>query len=65
VPEPILRRLIEAGQRALRDPEVRARVLAQGIIPLGGGPAEFLAYQTVEKAKWGKVIRERGIRASP
>ncbi|MCK8785997.1 tripartite tricarboxylate transporter substrate binding protein [Roseomonas sp. NAR14] len=64
-PEPIIRRLLAAGQKALRDPAVRERVMAQGIEPIGSGPAEFAAYLAREKAKWGEIIRSRNIRLAP
>jgi tripartite-type tricarboxylate transporter receptor subunit TctC len=42
---------------------VRERLVAEGLEPLGGTPAQFAAHIKSESAKWGKVLREAGIRA--
>ena len=42
---------------------MRERLGAQGFEPIGNSPAEFAAYIKSEIAKWGRVIREAGIKA--
>jgi tripartite-type tricarboxylate transporter receptor subunit TctC len=61
-PAPIIRRLHEALVAALKSPEVRGPMLAQGAIIVGGSPEEFGAYLAQESRKWGEVIRSRGIK---
>ena len=41
-----------------------ALLLQQGAETIAMSPAEFAEFQKAEIAKWGKVIKERGIRAS-
>src|SRR5262249_56516218 len=60
-PAPIIRRLHEALVAALKSPEVRGPMLAQGAIIVGSSPEEFGAYLAQESRKWGEVIRSRGI----
>jgi len=61
-PKEIVARLHKELVRALTAPDVKDKLLAQGIDPIGSTPEEFLAYSKVETAKWGKLIKERGIK---
>ena len=45
------------GERVLRE-----KLADQGFEPVGDSPQEFAAYIKSEIAKWGKVIRDAGIR---
>ena len=47
----------------LQSPETRDAMLAQGAETAPTTPAEFGAFVKAEVAKWGKVIREAGIKA--
>jgi tripartite-type tricarboxylate transporter receptor subunit TctC len=62
-PQPVVERLHQETVKALAGAELRERLAAQGFEPVGGSPAEFTAYIKSEIAKWGRVIREAGIRA--
>jgi len=62
-PRNIVVRLSEGISSAISQPDVRERMLAGGLEPLGNTPDEFAAYLRAEVAKWSKVIREAGIRA--
>ena len=62
-PKPIVNRMNTAVREALKAPEVGRRLAAIGAEPVGGTPEQLAAYLDAEMAKWGKVIRERGIRA--
>jgi tripartite-type tricarboxylate transporter receptor subunit TctC len=62
LPEPIATRLSQAVRAAVTDPAFRQQIIAQGADPVGGSPAEFATYWTAELAKWGGLIRARGIR---
>ena len=50
--------------RTLADEGVRQRLLAQGITPVGSGPAELAAWVKREFEKWGTVIRERNLKGA-
>lgn len=38
-------------------------IAAQGATVVGNTPAEFAAFIRAEHARWGKVVRDAGIRA--
>ncbi|MDB5809863.1 MAG: tripartite tricarboxylate transporter substrate binding protein [Betaproteobacteria bacterium] len=48
--------------RALAAADVKEKLFNQGIETVGSTPEEFVAYNKAESAKWGKVIREQGIK---
>ena len=48
--------------KALSTSDVKEKLRAQGIDPVGSAPDELVAHQKQETAKWGKVIREQGIK---
>jgi tripartite-type tricarboxylate transporter receptor subunit TctC len=48
--------------KAVGTADVKEKLRAQGIDPVGSGPEELIAHQKAETAKWGKVIREQGIK---
>ena len=48
--------------KALATSDVKDKLRAQGIDPVGSGPDELVAHQKQETAKWGKVIREQNIK---
>ena len=62
VPRNIVNRLYEEISKAIAQPELKERMLASGLEPLGNSPDEFAAYYRAEVAKWAKVIRNAGIR---
>jgi tripartite-type tricarboxylate transporter receptor subunit TctC len=61
-PGEIIERLNREINAGLRDPAVRARLLAVATTPILYTPAEFGAYVAAEVEKWGRVIRSSGIR---
>ncbi|MDB5954090.1 tripartite tricarboxylate transporter substrate binding protein [Ramlibacter sp.] len=62
-PPAIVARLQTEVARILRLPEVRQQMAALGAEPIGNTPEEFSAFLKTETARWGKVIKEKGIRA--
>jgi tripartite-type tricarboxylate transporter receptor subunit TctC len=62
VPKNIVARLHADTARIIAQPEVRERMLAAGVEPVGDAPEKFAAYLTDEVAKWSKVIQKAGIR---
>ena len=63
LPQPILRKVHAALRAALAEPEVSGKLAAAGIEPVGAAPDAWPAYYAREYAKWGEIIRSRGIRA--
>jgi tripartite-type tricarboxylate transporter receptor subunit TctC len=62
-PQPIIRRLYTAMSNSMKDEGVLARLRQASNFPTVGTPEEFPAYLAAESAKWGEVIRTRGITA--
>jgi len=48
--------------KAVNDPEIKAKLVAQGIEPGGMTPAELGAFQKSEIDKWARVIKAGNIR---
>jgi tripartite-type tricarboxylate transporter receptor subunit TctC len=61
-PLPLIARLNAALTGALSDPEVRGKLAQAGVTPSPGTPEDFGRYLRAEIARWGKVIREKGIK---
>jgi tripartite-type tricarboxylate transporter receptor subunit TctC len=47
---------------ALRAPETKELLLSSGVESVGSSPEELVALLKADIARWGKVIREAGIR---
>ena len=62
-PRTIVTRLHNESVKILSMPDMRGKLASQGFEPVGNTPEQFAAYIQSEIAKWGKVIREAGIRA--
>lgn len=62
IPAEIVARLNAEVVRALQAPDVRERVLATGVEPNPGSADEFNRAMRAEHAKWGKLIRDAGIK---
>lgn len=60
-PAPVLRKLAAATAAVINNPEVQERLRQNSIFPTVGTPDEFPAYLAAESAKWGDVIKTRGI----
>jgi len=61
-PPAVIARLHAEIVKILADPALRARLADQGFEPVGNSPEEFGAYIKSEITKWGKAIRDAGIR---
>ena len=57
-PRDIVQRLNAEIVRAVKQPDVRERLAAEGADPIGSTPEEFAAHIKIEMARLGKVIRE-------
>ncbi len=62
-PADIIDRLNKETNAALADPTIKARIADMGGMLLTGSPADFGKLITDETGKWGKVIRDAGIKA--
>ena len=62
VPRGIVERLQDEVIRALADPEVKQKLLAQGLEARGGTAAEFGKFIDDETRRWGELIREAGLK---
>jgi tripartite-type tricarboxylate transporter receptor subunit TctC len=62
VPKPVVDRLSAEMIKAVNDPELRSKLVAQGIEPGGMTPAELAAFQKSEVEKWARVIKAGNIK---
>lgn len=62
-PDPILERLNAEFGRALRAPEIAARLEALGLTVVAGSPREFDAFIAAEAAKWRGIVERAGVKA--
>jgi tripartite-type tricarboxylate transporter receptor subunit TctC len=61
-PDAIVSRLNQEILQALNRPEVKERLFTSGIEVVGGTPEQFARRISYEMDKWGKLIREAGLR---
>ena len=61
-PDAIINRLNQEIVRVLARPDVKEKFLAIGVETVGNTPEQFMAKIKSEIVKWGKVIKEAGIR---
>lgn len=64
MPDAIVERLNAAVLKVLGDPEMRERLRSEGSDPVGSTPQEFARFLRDEIAKWAKVIKMSGAKAS-
>lgn len=63
IPEPIKRKLNQKIVKDLQTKEAREHLASQGLVPGSGGLAELRDFLKSDIAKWGKIVRESGIKA--
>ena len=61
-PKEIIAKLYGEIAKTVADQGTKERLLSLGLDPVGMPPDEFTAYVKAETAKWGKVVREAGIK---
>ncbi len=61
-PQAIIARLSRDIAQGLNEAEIKARFNGAGVETVGSTPPELGAMVKAEMAKWGKLIREAGIR---
>jgi tripartite-type tricarboxylate transporter receptor subunit TctC len=62
-PREVVAKLNEQVVAGLKTPDLRARLTAQGLEPVGSTPGAFAAYMKAEADKWARVIKATGARA--
>jgi tripartite-type tricarboxylate transporter receptor subunit TctC len=60
LPKDVIAKLNTAFNKALQDPEVKAKLAAQGADVRSGTPEQFAALVRSEIVRWGKVVQESG-----
>ena len=60
--KPMVDRLSTELIKAVNDPEIKSKLVAQGIEPGGMTPAELAAFQKAEVDKWARVIKAGNIK---
>jgi tripartite-type tricarboxylate transporter receptor subunit TctC len=61
-PRPIVDRLNAEVNAAIKEPELRDKILKLGAVPEGGSPQDVAAFLRAEAAKWKHVIEIAGIK---
>lgn len=62
-PKDIVARLNAEVNKAVQNPDLRARLAAGGSEMLGGTPEQYAAYIRSELQRWSKVVRDAGAKA--
>ena len=63
-PKEIVTRLNAEIVKMTLDPAAKERLMTMGLDPIGSTPEAFAAYLQTETVKWGKLVRDAGIRAN-
>ncbi len=61
-PRDIIARIHAGTVRAVQDPAIRERFISDGGELVGGTPEQFAAVISADLKKWGKVVRDAGIK---
>jgi tripartite-type tricarboxylate transporter receptor subunit TctC len=61
-PPTVIGKIHDAFVQAINDPGVKQKLVDSGAIPVADTPAEFGKFFKAEYERWGKVVRERGIK---
>nr|WP_240636194.1 tripartite tricarboxylate transporter substrate binding protein [Caldimonas tepidiphila] len=61
-PQPVVRKLNEAFNKALAQPELREKIAGPGNLVGGGSPEEFAAFIDAESKRWSALVKAKGIR---
>ena len=58
MPKPIIDKISNAANSALKDPDVLKQLTTQGLDARGGSPEEFALFIKTETDRWARVIRQ-------
>ena len=62
-PDAVIRKLNSDVKEVVADPEVRDKLIGQGAVPQSTTPAELQKLIDADLARYGKIIREKGLKA--
>jgi tripartite-type tricarboxylate transporter receptor subunit TctC len=62
-PREIVTKLNAEINRILNTDDVRERLVSQGLIPIGGTPERLARRMKADYVKWGKVVKDIGLKA--
>jgi tripartite-type tricarboxylate transporter receptor subunit TctC len=65
LPKPVVDRLSQATNAALKDPEVLHELQSQGLNTAGGSPDDFARFIVSETARWARVIKSMDAAKKP
>jgi tripartite-type tricarboxylate transporter receptor subunit TctC len=63
-PPAVITKIHDAFAAAINDSVVKEKLIQSGAIPVANSPAEFGKFLKEEYDRWGKVVREKGIKDS-
>ena len=61
-PDDYVKRVNTAVNRALKTPELQAKLKQQGFVTVGGSPDDFATWIPSEITKWAKIIKDANIK---
>jgi tripartite-type tricarboxylate transporter receptor subunit TctC len=61
-PQAVIKKVNETLNAALQDPDVRGKIVKSGAVPVGSSPEALGAFMRAEYDKWGRVVRDHGIK---
>jgi tripartite-type tricarboxylate transporter receptor subunit TctC len=61
-PPATLAKLHDIFVAAINDPVVKEKLIQSGAIPVANSSAEFGAFLKQEYERWGRIVREKGIK---
>jgi tripartite-type tricarboxylate transporter receptor subunit TctC len=62
-PPAVVARLQREFAKVLAMPEISAKLVADGLEPVGSSPEQFRDFLVADKAKWGRVIKQANVKA--
>jgi tripartite-type tricarboxylate transporter receptor subunit TctC len=63
-PEPVMARLKKAADFALADPELAAKLKAQGVEPGGEATKDLAKFESAEIQKWAELVKKSGAKVN-
>jgi tripartite-type tricarboxylate transporter receptor subunit TctC len=63
-PKEVLDKIYRDSAKIIHTEEFRAKLEPLGMLPVGNAPSDFAAAIREQSARWGKIIKERGITAN-
>ena len=62
-PRDIINKLQQEIAKVLQAPDLKTRLLNDGIEPVGSTPEQYAEHIRKEAAKWGKVVKDTGAKS--